>query len=157
LDGLLRQDDLLPTAAWWAYKIYADGAESRVIGTSSNPLVAVLGSSQSDAKNKAQILIGYFRESQETPAKIDVSLYLKNLKSLLFIGDNSSVHIKIQRIRDTGEQAVKNTDFISEKDLRVSNNLSKLRLNKLSVNEAYLVTVTKTNIKRGKSSQTNFR
>jgi hypothetical protein len=146
LDGLIRRSDLQPTAAWHAYKIYADGAESRVRSATTNPLVAALASSNFDTPNKAQILIGYFKESPNTPAQINVSLNLENLKALPFLRQSNRARIKIQKIRDTGDQAVQNLEFVSEKDFRLSNSFLKLTLNKVSLNDAYLITVTNSKI-----------
>lgn len=143
LDGLLRQDTLQPTAAWWIYKTYADGVESRVAATTTNPLVAVLGSARSSETNEAQILVGYFKESQEAPARTDVLLKLKSLKRLAFIAEGGRAHIEIQKIRDTGEQAIGNLDFVAEKDYRITNDSLELTINKILVNEAYLVTIAK--------------
>jgi hypothetical protein len=142
LDGLIRQDTLLPTAAWWTYKTYADGVESRVASATTNPLVVALGSSGSSEKKQAQILIGYFKESAEAPAKIDVSINLKSLKSLPFIAAGRRVKVKIQKLRNTGDRAVKNLDFVSEQDFRLSGNSLNLTLSKVSVDEVYLLTVT---------------
>jgi hypothetical protein len=143
LDGLVRQDNFLPTAAWWTYKVYADGVESRVASRTTNPLVAALGSVKSDTANKAQVLIGYFKESQPALKKIDILLDLQNLQSLSFIGASNLAHVKIQKIRNSGEQAVQKLDFISENNFQLSKNSLKLTLNNVLLNEAYLVSVTK--------------
>ena len=156
LDGLIRQDTLLPTAAWWTYKIYADGVESRVASATTNPLVIALGSSGSSEKNRAQILIGYFKESVEVSAKTDVSVNLKNLKSLPFIASGRRVKVKVQKIRNTGEQAAKGLDFVSEKDFQLSSNLLNLTLNKVSVDEVYLLSVTNAEGAGGRAAELDY-
>ena len=141
LDGLISTDTFQPRAAWWAYKTYADGAASRVISTSTNPKVVALGSSQSDSANKAQVLIGFFKESFKEPAKVNVLVNLNNLNNLQFVTNSQSVRIKIEKIPDAGEKAVKNLDFISERNFSLSNNSLKITLNDVAVNEVYLITI----------------
>jgi xylan 1,4-beta-xylosidase len=145
LDGLIATATFQPRAAWWAYKTYADGAASRVASTTTNPKVIALGSSQSDSANKAQVLVGFFRESWTDSAKVNVSINLNNLNNLPFIANNQIVRIKIEKIPDAGEQAVKNLDFISERNHLLSGNSLNITLNDVTVNEVFLITVTRRN------------
>jgi xylan 1,4-beta-xylosidase len=142
LDGLVSTDTFETRAAWWAYKTYADGAESRVTSTTTNPKVVALSSSQSDSANKAQVMVGFFRESFKEPAKVNVSINLNNINSLHFVANSQSVRIKIEKIPDAGERIVKNLAFISEKNFLLSGNSLKIALNDVAVNEVYLITIT---------------
>ena len=144
LDGLISTDTFQPRAAWWAYKTYADGAASRVISTTTNPKVIALASSQSDSAHKAQVLIGFFKESLMDSAKVNVSINLNNLNNLPFAANSQNVRLKIEKIPDAGEKAVKNLDFISEKNFSLSDNSLKITLNDVAVNNVYLITITGT-------------
>ena len=143
LDGLISIDTFEPRAAWWTYKTYADGAQSRVTSTTTNPKVVALGSSQSDSANKAQVLIGFFKQSYIDQAKVNISINLNNPNNLPFVSNSQSVRIKIEKIPDTGERVVKNLEFFSERNFSLSDNSLKITLNDVSVNEAYLITITK--------------
>lgn len=142
LDGLISKD-FRPRAAWWTYKIYADGAESRVESAATNPKVAALGSARSDKPDKAQVLIAFFKESGREPPTINVSIKLNNLNNLPFIAGAEKVRVKIEKIPDTGEKALESPVFVSEKDFIMSNNSLQIVLDKISVNEVFLVTVGK--------------
>ena len=142
LDGLISSDTFQPRAAWWAYKTYADGAESRVMSATTNPNVVALGSSQSDSANKAQVLVGFFKESFLDSSKINVSINLNNLKNLPFAANSQSVKIKIEKIPDAGEQAVKNLDFVSEESFPLLNSSLTIKLDNVTVYEGFLITLT---------------
>lgn len=143
LDGLITPETLEPRAAWWAYKSYADGVSSRVVSTTTNSKVVALASLQADSANKAQVLIGFFRESSEEPEKVNVSINLHNLNNLPFLTGIQKASIKIEKIPDSVEKAVKNLDFIKESNLSFINNSLKIMLSDVAVNEAYLVTVSR--------------
>lgn len=145
LDGLIATETFQPRAAWWAYKTYADGAASRVASTTTHPKVVALASSQSDSADKAQVLVGFFKESFIEESKVNVSINLNNLNNLQFVKDSRSVRIKIEKIPDAGETEVKNLDFISERNFLLSDNSLKIPLNNVAVNEAFLITVARTN------------
>jgi len=144
LDGLITPNTSQTRAVWWAYKTYADGADSRVISTTTDPFVVALGSRQSDTNNKAQVLVSYFASlpSPPTPAPRNVALTLNNLNSLPFIGSSNQVRIKIVKIPNRGEQAVQNLELITENDYQISNNSVQLALNGMSPDEPYLITIT---------------
>lgn len=143
LDGLISTDNFEPRAAWWVYKTYADGADSRVESTTTNPKVVALASSQSNSANKAQVLIGFFRESTMDSSKINVSVNLQNLNKLPFFKNNQSVRLKVEKIPDAGERAVTNLDFHSQKNFLLDGNTMKIELKNVAVNEVYLITVAK--------------
>jgi hypothetical protein len=142
LDGLLRAGNLLPTSSWWIYKTYADGVESRVEGTTTNPQLVVLGSTQSDSPNKAQVLIGYFKESSSQPITANVSLNLKNLNELPFILNLQKVHIKIEKIPNTGEREVQDLELLREDSVPLHDQTLQISIRNISIDEAYLVTIT---------------
>lgn len=142
LDGLVSTGKFEPRAAWWAYKTYADGADSRVIGTTTDPKVVALGSSRSETENKAQVLVGFFRDSSASSPKTNVSVNLNNLNKLNFLANSRRVNIKIEKIPDAGERGVKNLDFISKKIFFLAGNSLKITLGEVAVNEAYLVTIS---------------
>lgn len=142
LDGLLTAD-FRPRASWWAYKIYADGAASRVFGTATNSKVAVLGSAESDTADKAQVLIGYFKRFADEPETANVTINLKNLNDLPFISGSRKARVKIEKIPNSGERAIQNLEVIGEKTYLLSGNSLQIALGKIYANEAYLVTVMK--------------
>lgn len=139
LDGLLTPK-FEPTAAWWIYKIYADGADSRVASETSNPQVVALGSTNSETKNSIQVIVGYFKESRVVPNKIDVSLNLKNLGVKLLMNENAQIGVR--KIQDTGEKAVKSLELVSQKNVNLTSSFLNVNLNNVSLGEVYLITVT---------------
>jgi hypothetical protein len=142
LDGLLKAENLLPTASWWIYKVYADGVESRVESSTTNPHLVALGSAQSGSPHKAQVLIGYFRESSSQPIRANVSLKLINLNNLPFISNLKEVRIRIEKIPNIGEREIQNLEFLSEGNFPLRNNSVQIPIENVSVGEAYLVTVS---------------
>lgn len=143
LDGLLTPTDLQPTAAWWIYKTYADGAESRIAAATSNPRIVVLASKTSNAENKAQVLIGYFRQSAGEPLTANLSINLKNISSLPFVSGKSEINLKIEKIPNTGEHPMRELKFVSENLYPITDNSLQISLEKFPVNEACLITVSR--------------
>lgn len=145
LDGLLRGSDLLPTSAWWVYKAYADGIDLRVRADSTNPHLIGLGSAGSNSANQAQILVGYYRESSSQAVTANVSLNLKNIDKLPFVSNVQNLNVKIEKIQNSGERAVKSLELVSQDIFPNKNNSIRLSINDISVNEVYLVTISNVN------------
>lgn len=140
LDGLLNPANFQPTAAWWAYKFYADGTPSRVVSVSDNPRIVSLASSQSSQEKVAQILLGYFRQSASDPLTANVLLNLKNLNSANFTDGKAEIKIRIEKIPAMGERVLLKPELTEERNFKISESAVNLNL-KISVNEAFLVTI----------------
>jgi 6-phosphogluconolactonase (cycloisomerase 2 family) len=85
LDGVLDGATMRPRAPWWALRWYARGAASRVRSTSADPALAVLAARAAD-KRHAEIVLGYLdTHDRALPARTDVLLDLRGLRSLRFL------------------------------------------------------------------------
>lgn len=142
LDGLVTEN-FQPRAAWWTYKKYADGVDSRVAGSTTDPHVTVLASSRSGAASQAQILIGFFQKTPDDPAETTVSVKVDNIDRLSFIAGDQKARIKIEKIPYAAERAIKRLELISEKEISLSNASVQIALGKISANEVYAVTIAK--------------
>jgi xylan 1,4-beta-xylosidase len=141
LDGLVSTETFEPRAAWWAYKTYADGHASRVVSTTTNPKIVALASSQSDSANKAQVLIGFFKESILDSAKAGISINLNNLNNLPFLAKSRTARVKIEKIPDSGEKPITNLEFVSERNYSLFNSSLKISIKGAAANEAFLITI----------------
>jgi hypothetical protein len=138
LDGLLTPSGLRRTAGWWAYKSYADGAASRVASTTNHPYVVALGSTRSATPGQAQVLIaslGY----REAPASKTVRLSLRNIGALPS-AQGSAARIRVQRIPNSGEAAVRGLTPVSDSRYSLVSGSFTLSI-AIGVHEAVLVTV----------------
>lgn len=96
INGLLTPD-YQPRAAWWAYKHYADGVESRVEASSKSSRIRVLASRESMDDNIAQVMLAYNGDLLKNLKQIDVEL--TNLDALSFIQDEPrSIEVTVKRI-----------------------------------------------------------
>jgi hypothetical protein len=141
LDGMLTPDTFEPRAAWWTYKAYADGFSSRVQSQSDNPLVVALGS-RSSLDDKAQVLLGYFKQKHSPPVAT-VTVTLKNLQPLGFTEKDKQIHLKIEKIPNTGEQVVQKLVSVKEENVSIVNGSVQIRIPNFGIHEGYLLTITK--------------
>lgn len=141
LDGMLALNTFKPRAAWWAYKVYADGFRSRVQSQSDNPLVVALGS-RSNPDGKAQVILGYFGQ-KHSPPTTNVTVTLKNLQKLGFTRKGQHLHLKLEKIPNTNEQVVQKLLSVKEENISVINGSVKIVIPNFGIHEAYLVTINK--------------
>jgi xylan 1,4-beta-xylosidase len=140
LDGILTPASSEPRAAWWTYKLYADGVPTRVASSSSDRRVVALASRGSATPHAAQVLLGYWK-SGATPERANVSLTLANLRILPFVGKRKKVLVQVSRIPSTGELPLSQPVAVTTKRLKVRRREARLELPGISLSDAYLVTV----------------
>lgn len=141
LDGLLTPVTFARRAPWWVYKTYADGVESRVSSTTTNPNIVALASSNSAGRSQAQVLIGYIGY-MGGPSLATLRLSLRNLNSLPFRIGNGGVRVRVERVPNAGEAAVSNLVLLQDKKYRISGNTLELDLSSLWPHEVLLVTLS---------------
>jgi xylan 1,4-beta-xylosidase len=140
LDGIVTPASFAPRAAWWTYKLYADGAATRVASTSSDRRVVALASRRSARAHTAQVLLAAW-PSGATPGRADVSLELANLSSLRFVGRRKRVQVAVSRVPSTGELALPQPVPVMSRRLKARRGTARLDLPGLALFDAYLVTV----------------
>lgn len=139
LDGLVTPQGSAPRAAWWVYKAYADGFNSRVSSRSNNPRIVALAS-QSNPQGKAQILMGYFEQGAASSIAT-VVLTLKNLQRLSGANSGEPLTFTIERIPNSGEQVIKELVKLRQEQIAVGNQVVRLTIPNLKLHEAYLLTI----------------
>lgn len=141
LDGLLTPGSFEPRAAWWVYKIYADGVDSRVKSVSTDSQVVALAS-KARGNQKAQVLLGY-SNYHGSPTSKSITLKLKNLQALGLTGDKNKVYLELCRLSDSQEKAVKSLAVAKREKLTISNGQAQTLIPALDVHEAYFLTISK--------------
>ncbi|TAG95464.1 MAG: beta-xylosidase [Oscillatoriales cyanobacterium] len=139
LSGIVTPNTFEPRAAWWAYKAYADGVNSRVLSRSDNDRVVALAS-KSNPEGKAQVLLGYFDRNFSSATTI--TLNLKNLKDL-GIARGQKIGLKLEKIPNYQEGAVRKLIGVKEESLSVNGDSLSYVIPNFNVHEGYLLTVSK--------------
>jgi xylan 1,4-beta-xylosidase len=139
LTGMVVPNTFEPRAAWWTYKAYADGVNSRVLSQSDRDRLVALAS-KSNPEGKAQVLLGYFDRNYSSATT--VTLNLMNLQQL-GIKSGQKVSLKLEKIPNNLEGAVQKLVAVKEESVSVaSNNLTYVVPN-VNVHEGYLLTISK--------------
>ena len=141
LDGILTPDMHQPRAAWWAYKAYADTVPARVVSRSSDRSVvafATAGDGQS-----ASVVVGGFTYGDYGCSSVSVVVRLLNVSRLRFAGAGGRVHVKMEKIPDSGEAAVPTLAVVQEQDVAVAGGMTQVTLPPLLPHEAYRLTLGK--------------
>lgn len=139
IDGILNPGTYQPRAAWWAYKAYADGVESRVESESTDLRVVALGSSRSERVQEAQLLLGYL-DYKESPAFALVAVHLRNLSRLGF-KDGQKLRIMFKRIPDSGEAPAPELETVKEEIVTVKDGFVRTVITDFGLHEGYLLTI----------------
>ncbi|MEZ2226048.1 beta-xylosidase [Microcoleus sp.] len=139
LSGMVTPNTFEPRAAWWTYKAYADGVNSRVLSKSDNDRVVALAS-KSNPEGKAQVLLGYFDRNYSSATT--VTLNLKNLPQL-GIQSGQKIRLKLEKIPNNQEGAVQKLVSVKEETLSVVKNDLTYAIPNFNLHEAYLLTVSK--------------
>ncbi len=137
LDGLINPRTSEPRAAWWVYKLYADGFETRVRSSSTAPNVVALAS-KSRTNQKAQILLGSF-SLQNFPSKYS-SINLK-IDNLAVAYNRKNIRWFLYKIPNKYEESVNQMTFVQEGRTGVRDRQAKIRLPSMNQHEAYLLTL----------------
>lgn len=140
LDGLVAPGQASPRAAWWVYKAYADGFNSRVISRSNNPKVVALAS-QSDGTKQAQVLFGYFQQGN-SPGRSTVVLTLKNLQQLEVSQPGQPLTFTIKRIPNADEKVIQQLTTLKQEQIAVTNETVRLTIPNIRLHEAYLLSIS---------------
>lgn len=139
LSGMVNPNTFEPRAAWWTYKAYADGVNSRVLSRSDNDRVVALAS-KSNPEGKAQVLLGYFDRNYSSATT--VTLNLKNLPQL-GIQSGQKIRLKLEKIPNNQEGAVPKLVSIKEETLSVVKNDLSYVIPNFNLHEGYLLTLSK--------------
>ena len=139
LTGTVVPNTFEPRAAWWTYKAYADGVNSRVLSQSDNDRLVALAS-KSNPQGKAQVLLGYFDRNYSSATT--VTLNLTNLQAL-GIQSGQKVSLKLEKIPNNLEGAVQKLVMVKEEQLSAGNGSLIYVIPNFKVHEGYLLTVSK--------------
>ncbi|MEZ2239028.1 beta-xylosidase [Microcoleus sp.] len=139
LSGMVTPNTFEPRAAWWTYKAYADGVNSRVLSKSDNDRVVALAS-KSNPEGKAQVLLGYFDRNYSSATT--VTLNLKNLPQL-GIQSGQKIRLKLEKIPNNQEGAVQKLVSVKEETVSVVKNDLSYVIPNFNLHEGYLLTVSK--------------
>ena len=139
LTGTVTPNTFEPRAAWWTYKAYADGVNSRVLSRSDNDRLVALAS-KSNPQGKAQVLLGYFDRNYSSATT--VTLNLKNLQAL-GIQSGQKVSLKLEKIPNNLEGAVQKLVTVKEEQVSAGSGSLTYAIPNFNVHEGYLLTVSK--------------
>jgi len=137
LSGMVVPNTFEPRAAWWTYKAYADGVNSRVLSKSDHDRLVALAS-KSNSEGKAQVLLGYFDRNYSSATT--VTLNLVNLQQL-GIQKGQKVSLKLEKIPNNLEGAVKKLVTVKEESFSVGSNSLTYVIPNFNVHEGYLLTI----------------
>jgi xylan 1,4-beta-xylosidase len=140
LTGMVTPNSFEPRAAWWAYKAYADGVNSRVLSRSNLDRLVALAS-KSNAEGKAQVLLGYF--DRNFSSATTVTLNLRNLQQL-GIQPGQKVTLKLEKIPNNREGSVQKLVTVKEENVSLSSDSLTYTIPNFQVHEGYLLTVVGT-------------
>ena len=139
LTGTVVPNTFEPRAAWWTYKAYADGVNSRVLSRSDNDRLVALAS-KSNPQGKAQVLLGYFDRNYSSATT--VTLNLANLQAL-GIQSGQKVSLKLEKIPNNLEGAVQKLVTVKEEQISAGSGSLTYTIPNFNVHEGYLLTVGK--------------
>lgn len=139
LTGTVVPNTFEPRAAWWTYKAYADGVNSRVLSRSDNDRLVALAS-KSNPQGKAQVLLGYFDRNYSSATT--VTLNLANLQAL-GIQSGQKVSLKLEKIPNNLEGAVQKLVTVKEEQTSAGSGSLTYTIPNFNVHEGYLLTVGK--------------
>lgn len=139
LTGTVTPNTFEPRAAWWTYKAYADGVNSRVLSRSDNDRLVALAS-KSNPQGKAQVLLGYFDRNYSSATT--VTLNLANLQAL-GIQSGQKVSLKLEKIPNNLEGAVQKLVTVKEEQVSAGSGSLTYAIPNFNVHEGYLLTVSK--------------
>lgn len=139
LTGTVVPNTFEPRAAWWTYKAYADGVNSRVLSRSDNDRLVALAS-KSNPEGKAQVLLGYFDRNYSSATT--VTLNLANLPAL-GIQSGQKVSLKLEKIPNNLEGAVQKLVTVKEEQISAGSGSLTYTIPNFNVHEGYLLTIGK--------------
>jgi xylan 1,4-beta-xylosidase len=141
LDGLVTPGTSQPRAAWWTYKLYADGVSSRVRTSTHDSSVAALASSESALPGAPQILVGRFSASPDTHGTTSVSITLRGLDALPRFASASRVTIVVRQIPDQGTRPLSSPKLVMQEGVPVIGSRAHVIIPGFRVHDLYAVDV----------------
>jgi xylan 1,4-beta-xylosidase len=141
LDGLVTERNSRPRAAWWAYKLYADGVSSRVRTITHDSSVAVLASSASAKPSASQLLVGRFSGGPDAPRNTNVSITMRALDALRPFSAASRVTVFVQQIPDRGARPLAAPKLVMRQSVPVTRGAAHLVLPRVGLHDLYALTV----------------
>jgi hypothetical protein len=140
LDGLITPTSGKPRGVWWAYKAYADGADSRIASTTSSVHMLSLASSTGLSGGAPQVLVGYSNITDPSlPNSIPLGVRLGGLMSVPVLTGRPRVHIDVQEIPHTGEQELVTPISVLSTDLAIANGRAAFTISAAHLNSTYVI------------------
>ena len=136
LEGLLTPAHQ-PRSAWWAYRAYAAGVETRVPSRSDSAAVAPLASVR--AGGGAQVLLGRLDRAPPDADPLAVELTLAGLDRALAGADEATVSVSL--LPDSGEEPLPEPRAVARQKVPVSQGVLTFSVGVLRPHEALIVTV----------------
>jgi hypothetical protein len=124
---LVTPNDYQPRSVWWAYKLYADGAATRVTSTTTDPLSVALAST-------GQVIVARI-DRADSSAQVSVPIDLKGL------GSATDVTIKVSVLPNSGAEALKEPVAAGERTVPVTGGVAAIQVD-IAAHEGLLLTVT---------------
>jgi hypothetical protein len=141
LDGMVTPDMAAARSGWWVYKLYADGVETRVDSSTSNPQVVALASAASATDDAAQVLLGYFDDFEAAPTAL-IDLDLNNLHALPFLAGARHVQVQLHGLPNSGEDVLRRPRFLGEAVLPIrADDCAVAGLSPLRLHEGFALTL----------------
>jgi xylan 1,4-beta-xylosidase len=126
-----------PRSAWWAYRAYADGVDTRVPSRSDSAAVAALASVR--VGGRAQVLLGRLDRARPDAGPLQVGLRLTGLDRALAGADRAIVSVRL--LPDSGEAPLPVLAVVERQTLPVSAGELSLDAGALRPHQALIVTV----------------
>jgi hypothetical protein len=142
LDGLITPDTWLPRSVWWAYKLYADGASSRVRSTVTDPRVFSLASRTAASSQEAQVLIGVSNvQNGSIPASTVLAVRLTGLNSVPFLLGQAQIRVHLSELPNTDTAALVSPVLVSTQDVSVLGESAEIVVTQAKANAVYVVSL----------------
>ena len=138
IGGLLSEETLQPTAAWWVYKLYAESHQARVKSLSDNKFMTAIATlTPNDSLIAAQLLLA---NHYHTPI-INYEIHLHNLHKLSSAHRISHVKATLLEIPDTERSAVLYLDTAYQAILPIVDDQAVFHQNELPSRKAFLLQI----------------
>ncbi len=135
LDGILTDKDRQPRSTWWAYKAYAD-VNGRLVKVTPAKEVDGLAGRDLTAKT-AHIVLG--RDGGTAGV---VMLRCENMRAVGYLMKNGKVHVKAERIPDSGWSALANPTVEVDRDYLVTQGVLSIELPNFGPSDAYSISLS---------------
>jgi hypothetical protein len=157
LDGLITPNTYQRRSCWWAYKLYADGVDTRVASAASDRLIAPLASARAAKENQAQLLLGYF-ESPGAAPNVTIQVELGHLFALPFLAFADEMLVRLALIPDSGEAELSAPLVVGEQVVPIDKKGTALMtLPALSLHESSVLFIEAVNKKNGLGTVGTFQ